>query len=393
MSTLRSALDELVVDDLGHRSNRELLEDLSELERASRALEAERARRTAEVERRGAFGEDGYLSLTAWLVHRLGIAASVAKAQVRLGRALERMPKVRRALTEGHIPVAAAQLLADARSADPEQFERSEPVLVDVARRLPLRDLARAVERWKMLADSARAEQAAERRFSRRGLYVSRTLDGMVRVDGDLDLETGQSLLSAIGAVVDVSARADGSDLRTPAQRRADALGEICRSYLDSPERPVVAGERPHVLVSVDLETLVGRQAGLAELEDAGTITAEAARRIACDADVSRVITDGASEPLELGRRTPVVPPALRRAVVARDRGCRFPGCGRPQRWCDAHHVVHWADGGETSLSNLLLLCRRHHRMVHERFGVAMLDGRPVFSRPDGSVLEDRAPP
>ena len=335
----------------------------------------------------------GSLSLTAWLVHRLGIAASTAKAQVRLGRVLERMPRVRQALGEGEIPVAAAGLLAEAREAHPVAFERSERALVDLARRLPVRDLARALERWRLLADQAAADAAAERRFSRRGLYVSPTLDGMLRLDGDLDPETGQVVLSAIGSVVDASARADSStDLRTPAQRRADALGEICRAHLDSPERPVVAGERPHVLVRVDLRSLVSGS-GAAELEDAGPITAETARRIACDAQVSRVITIGASVPLELGRRAPVVPAALRRAVVARDRGCRFPGCGRLRRWCDPHHVVHWADGGETSVANLVLLCRRHHRMVHERFGLEMAGGRPVFRRPDGSVLEDRAPP
>jgi hypothetical protein len=145
------------------------------------------------------------------------------------------------------------------------------------------------------------------------------------------------------------------------------------------------------VLVSVDLQALKG-PGGRAELGDAGPLTPQAARRIACDAEISRVITRGPSEPLELGRRTPVVPASLRRALVVRDRGCRFPGCGRPQAWCDCHHVVHWADGGETSLSNLVLLCRPHHRMVHGRFGLEMVDGRPVFRRADGSVLEDRAP-
>lgn len=90
-----------------------------------------------------------------------------------------------------------------------------------------------------------------------------------------------------------------------------------------------------------------------------------------------------------------MVPPAMRRAVVVRDRGCRFPGCDRPQAWCDAHHVIHWADGGPTALRNLILLCPRHHRMVHERRGsnLSLEDGRPVFRGPDGSVLEDRAPP
>ena len=100
-------------------------------------------------------------------------------------------------------------------------------------------------------------------------------------------------------------------------------------------------------------------------------------------------------EPLDIGRRTPVIPPAMRRAVIVRDRHCRFPGCDRPQPWCDAHHVVHWADGGPTAVRNLLLLCRRHHRKVHERggFRLELLDGRPAFRRPDGSLLEDRAPP
>jgi hypothetical protein len=108
-----------------------------------------------------------------------------------------------------------------------------------------------------------------------------------------------------------------------------------------------------------------------------------------------RVVMAGRSEPLDVGRRTPVVPPAMRRAVIVRDRHCRFPGCDRPHTWCDAHHVVHWADGGPTAVPNLVLLCRRHHRLVHERggFRLELLDGRPVFRRRDGSLLEDRAPP
>ena len=173
MSTLRSALDELKVEDLAHRSDGELLDDLGELERASRVLEAERGRRTAEVERRGAHAEDGYLSVLAWLVHRLGVPASVASSQVRLGRALERMPGTRAVLAEGEIPVAAARLLADAQAADPKGFERSEQLLLELARSLSVRDLIRAVEHWRQLADPRAAEAATERRFVRRGLYVS----------------------------------------------------------------------------------------------------------------------------------------------------------------------------------------------------------------------------
>jgi hypothetical protein len=216
----------------------------------------------------------------------------------------------------------------------------------------------------------------------------------MVRVDGDLDPETGETLLTALRAVMDAEARSGSPDGRTAAQRRADALGEVCRGWLDAGDRPEVAGERPHVTVTVHSEALRAGS-GTSEMDQVGPVDPAIARRISCDAGISRVVLAGRSEPLDVGRRTPVVPPALRRAVVVRDRHCRFPGCDRPQAWCDAHHVVHWADGGSTALQNLILLCRRHHRMVHERrgFRLELMDGRPVFRGPDGSVLEDRAPP
>jgi hypothetical protein len=107
------------------------------------------------------------------------------------------------------------------------------------------------------------------------------------------------------------------------------------------------------------------------------------------------VVMAGASQPLDVGRRTPVVPVGMRRAVVLRDDGCRFPGCDRPSVWCDAHHVIHWADGGRTSMANLALLCRPHHFLVHEGgFGMEVVKDKTVFRRPDGSVLEERrAPP
>jgi hypothetical protein len=221
---------------------------------------------------------------------------------------------------------------------------------------------------------------------------VSPTLDGMVRVDGDLDPETGQTLITALRSVLDTEARV-AQDARSSAQRRADALAEICWRYLDAGDRPMVAGERPHVTVTVDLEALEGRVGRRCELDDVGPITPETARRWACDASVARVVTIGGSQPLDVGRRTPAVPPALRRAVTIRDEHCRFPGCDRPHAWCDAHHIRHWADGGPTALTNLMLLCRQHHRLLHHGFSVELVDGRPRFSRPDGTPLEDRAPP
>jgi uncharacterized protein DUF222/HNH endonuclease len=392
VGSLRSALDQLGAQELRDLSDRELSEHLVELERAVRVIEAERARALGEVEARRSYATDGSLSLTSFLAHTTGVPASVAAQQARLSRSLPQMPRTRAALTDGAISLSAALLLAAAWQDDAEGFARCEEPLVRAARTLPHRDLRRAIEYWRLLADTESADGAARRRFERRGLYVSSTIDGMVRVDGDLDPETGQVVVTAIRCVVDAASRGADEDERRPAQRRADALEEICRRYLDAADRPVVAGERPHLVLTVDVAALTNRHAG-AELEAGGPVDPETARRLACDARVSRIVTSGGSEPLDVGRQTAIVPAPLRRAVLVRDRGCRFPGCDRPPGWCDAHHVVHWADGGPTSLANLLLLCRRHHRLVHDRFSVEMVDGRPLFRRADGSILEDRAPP
>src|SRR5207247_2007665 len=237
MSTLRSGLEELREEDLLYRSDEELEGDLVELERAAGALEAEWARRVTEVERRGSYRREGYLSVSSWLAHRLRLAFSDAVRRLRAARALEHMPETAEALREGEISRSAVATLVSARETNPEEFSHSEGVLVDSARSLSIRDLRRA------------------RPYRRQA--------------GDPDL----------------ASRGGGA----------------------------------------------GRTSGL---DEAGVITPESARRLACDASITRVITRGPSEPLEVGRRTPVVPPALRRAVVVRDRHCRYPGCDRPQSWC-----------------------------------------------------------
>lgn len=393
MSTLRSATDELRTQDLRYLGDEELASDLDEIERAVRVLEAERSRRLAEFERRGAHTDDGFLSLSSWLVARHRVAPSTASRRVRVARSLAAMPQAAEAFSGGELSDAAVGLLAAAQEAHPEAYERAEEALLQAARTLPVAGLRSVIAYWRQAQDLEQAEIEEDGRFEGRYLHASPTLGGMVRVDGDLDPETGQAVITALRAVMDADVRAHaGPELRRPGQRRADALGQICRSWLDSSDRPKVLGERPHMVVTLDLEALEGR-AGRSELQDAGPVTPEAARRIACDAKVSRVITDGASRPLELGRSSKVVPPALRRAVAVRDGGCRFPGCGRPSGWCDAHHVRHWADGGATSLDNLVLLCRPHHRAVHRGFGIEMVDGSPVFTRPDGTPLGEGIPP
>ena len=396
MSTLRSGVEELSSEDLGTVPDAPLEDDLGELLSVGDALEAEILRRISAIERRRSFERDGFLSTVSWLVARFRLSRSRAADLVRLAHAMRQMPRVSEAFVAGEVPGSALRALADAHAVHPEAFADSEELLVEAARSLPVRQLQQAVAHWKQLADERQGRLGQDDELhERRRLYASRTLFGMVRLDGDLDPETGECVLAALDAAVDAGARSAGeSDGRTPAQRRADALGEICRGWLDRSDRPEVAGERPHVSVVVDLDVLTGRSGGCCELERTGPVAVDVARRIACDASVSRIVLGPRSEPLDLGRRTPVVPASLRRAVVVRDSGCRFPRCDRPHGWCDAHHVVNWANGGPTSLSNLLLLCRRHHRLVHQGgFGLRMEGGIPMFSRPDGSHLKERAPP
>jgi hypothetical protein len=376
--------------DVRSLSDAELALRLDERERSARWIAADRARCLAEIERRGMHTADGQLSAAAWVARRHGLSQGTAEAQVHTARALEQMPVVADALSRGEISTAATDALVRAREAAPDAFARVEDRLVERARSLSHRDLRAELDRWRQGVDAGHDE---DDRHARRRFTAVVNADAMVRTDGELDPENGQVLITALRAKVDARARTLADDLRTPAQRRADALGEICREWLDLAERLGLGGERPHIVVTMDLAALEARTGGRASLQDAGPISAESARRLACDASVTRVITDARSVPLEVGRATKVVSPAIRRALAVRDGGCAFPGCERPPGWCDAHHVKHWADGGETGLPNLVLLCRPHHRVIHRGFGVAIVDGLPVFRRPDGIPVEDRSPP
>jgi len=183
------------------------------------------------------------------------------------------------------------------------------------------------------------------------------------------------------------------------AQRRADALTTMAETTLRHGPGQMSAGERYQVVVHVTAETLTDDALaddysddsdGRCELDDGMRLAPDTVRRIACDGSLVHITEDSAGNPLDIGRKTRAVPPALRRALQARDAGCRFPGCIH-HRFVDAHHIEHWADGGETSIDNLVLLCRRHHRLMHEGgFGLEKIaEGRIRFTRPDGRVIDD----
>ncbi len=175
-------------------------------------------------------------------------------------------------------------------------------------------------------------------------------------------------------------------------QRRADALVRMAEGYL-SKSGAAYSGDRYLVHVHTDMETLNADGTGAeSEVEEGGNVSTETSRRLSCDAGVVHWLENKKGEPLSVGRKTRTIPPAIRRALKRRDGGCRFPGC-TCNRFVDAHHITHWADGGETSLNNLVLLCRRHHRMVHEEgFGIhSRADGQFYFTDPQGHHLPDAA--
>jgi hypothetical protein len=390
---VRAAL-EAYPKDPSRLSDEEAEQGFAELQCIAQAVEAKKLAWLANIERRASFRQDGYLSTTDWLSDRFNLTRGSAKEQIKTAEALEALPRAREALQAGEVSPSAVRVPTAAWESHPEAFEANGSSLLDEAKEKPIGDLRRVVEDWRHRQDQNDGLEQTRKARERRRLDICPTASGMVRVDGELDPEGGEHVMTALQAMVDADVKSGPTDLRTPRQRRADALVELARRYLDSPERPQVGGERPHVTVTVDVDTLRELKR-TAKLDHSGLLHPEAARRLACDASVTRVVLGPASEPLDVGRKTPVVPAALRRALVIRDRGCRFSGCRRPPAWCEAHHIKHWAEGGATSLSNCVLLCRWHHHVIHEEgFAVEMTDEGPLFRRPDGSVIKDnRAPP
>jgi hypothetical protein len=377
----------------------------------------------AEFDRREGWKPSGHTSCARWLSHRTGHNLRTAREHVRVARALEELPQIDAAMARGRLSFSQARALT--RVATPE----TEAELLELAEGCPTAVLERKVRAWRKGSREDEAARERERHRSRR-LSVVPDDDGMYVIRGRLTPEVGAVLRRALEAAEDAlyrrerSAGGEAGDepaagsaepgcspeppsprqaRREARRRRADAMGLLAERALtagfgggDGADDVPVSGaraERYQVFLHVDASTLEDRdgeegEPGRSELEDGTRVAAETARRLSCDAAAVRVDRDPNGSVLDVGRRTRTVPPALRRALEVRDRGCRFPGCGL--RFTDAHHVVHWADGGETSLENTMLLCRRHHRLVHEEgWSVEWWGERAVFRDPRGRFHTD----
>ncbi len=335
---------------------------------------------------------NGFVSCAHWLHWRTGIALGAAREKVRVAHALATLPLVSATMQRGAISYAKVRALT--RVATPE----NEASLLDFAQAGTAAQVERFVGAWRRVDRVAAAE--ADMRHLGRHLSTSVDDDGMVVIRGRLTPELGAVVQRALEASADRLFReAQGApkaervaDEVTPAQRRADALGLLAEAALASDLDRGCSGDRYQVVLHVEVPsgaTAEDGLAGLMELDHAVLhVSAETSLRLSCDAAVVRMEHGGDGAILDVGRKTRTVPPSIRRALQARGRSCRFPGC--TARRCDAHHVEHWVDGGATSLDNLVLLCRRHHRAVHEGgFEVKQRsDGTTTFLRANGAVLE-----
>jgi hypothetical protein len=342
---------------------------------------------------------NGCLSCAHWLHWRTGIDLGAAREKVRVARALAALPHLSAAMQRGQLSYAKVRALT--RIATPANDAR----LVDLALAGTAAQVERLVRAWRRV-DRIEAAQQTEHRHLHRSVTCHVDDDGMMVLRGRLTPEIGAVVQRALEAAADrlfreaaqVPTDRQVSDEVTPAQRRADALALLAECALGTDLDRGTAGDRYQVVLHVDTAALksAGQRerasdAGQAvlELNDGAThVSAETSRRIACDASLVAMGYARDGSVLDVGRKTRTIPTAIRRALLKRNRHCQFPGC--TARRCDGHHIRHWADGGPTRLDNLTLLCRRHHRAVHEgAFTIVQRDeGTPVFYRPDGTCVE-----
>jgi len=372
----------------------------------------------AEFDRRKGWAHWGILSCAHWLNWKCGIGMIAAREKVRVARSLESFPGISEAFRSGEISYSKVRAMTRVATAENEGY------LLQIARHGTASHVERLVSNYRRVQRSAE-RQRANALHKVRSVTFHHDQDGALVLEARLPPEMGAIVLEGLAAAAEAmyQRRRDDSAESSPnaglymppgpaegiaedpavpwwardvnetqsfSARRADALTLMAESLLDNGAGSRSGGARNHIVVHVDAEVLADPTSpGRSELENGPALAGETTRRLACDASVIRLVEDGEGMPLDVGRKTRSIPPAIHRALRARDRGCRFPGC-TARHFVEGHHVKHWAHGGDTSLANLVQLCHFHHRLVHEGgYGVrADGDRQFEFTRPDGRIIE-----
>jgi Domain of unknown function (DUF222)/HNH endonuclease len=364
----------------------------------------------AQFDRQEGWARHGVASCAHWLNWQCGISQGAAREKVRVARALEKLPMTSDACRRGAISYSKARAMT--RIATPE----NEAALLNIAEHGTAAHMDKLVRKYSRVERLEDTKQANDRYF-RRYLRFTYDDDDSLLIYGRLPPEIGAVVRKAIDAAVEAMEEREPPTVETRSNvsaetsevepfsvndawgaKRADALRHLADSFLTrQAEAAGSSADRHQVVVHIDQRLLASAPAtpmqGLpqrCELEDERVLAVETARRLSCDSSLVGIVEDDDGEPLNVGRKTRSISPALQRALKARDGGCRFPGCDRTS-YTEGHHVQHWANGGETKLGNLVTLCRFHHRLVHEGgFGLRLTDdGVFVFTRPDGSRVNE----
>jgi Domain of unknown function (DUF222)/HNH endonuclease len=357
----------------------------------------------AEFDRREGWADNATHSCAHWLNWKCGIAMGAAREKVRTARALENLPMIAAAMERGQISYSKVRALTRVACS------ATEKTLLDIAIYGTAEHVETTVRHFRR---GLQMEELSREARQHKNRYVSYQWDqdGSFILRACLPAEVGAQVLKALDiASEDMYGEFDAAKEKAmrenpdafadkPIERpdwsmkRADALGLIAESFLQHGAE-AMTGDRHQIVIHVSAETLRDGSDGRCEFEDGPSFAAETARRLGCDTTLVGIVENDKEEPLSVGRKTRTIPPALRRALNARDQGCRFPGCTH-KRFVDAHHIKHWAHGGETKPSNLVTLCRFHHRKVHE--GAVRIDilddGAFRFVRPDGRAFDSVAP-
>ena len=342
------------------------------------------------------------------LLAGLGAAPAVAYRAARLGQAManDTLDAVTRGMRDGALSAekgdAVVSGLAHVTGRVEISAEQKEKVVTSLMVETTPARVTEKARSWAIRLAPAEAEDGqvpVAERDELNEMSLDRTDDGRVSVTLDLDALAGEELDAALDPLTRPVPEPDGSeDKRSAKRRRADAFTQIVRTYLSRSERPESGGVLPHVTLVVPAAVSINGQvidgplndgageqgkvfdlpladlavddgdhalASVSRLGFGGPISARTAELVMCEASVALALVDEGGVPLSLGREKRLFTPGLRKALAVRDRGCAFPGCGLPPSWCDAHHVEHWEHGGPTCLDNGVLLCRRHHTLIH----------------------------
>jgi Domain of unknown function (DUF222) len=408
LDAMHAALDGAAETPLWSLSDDAVADLVRDVHRCEGRLAELSARLLAEMDRRNTAKQTGAVSARAWLRRELKVAPSTAKQRIVLASALAGpLELTRQALAAGHISRAHAGVVLKVMDTLPaglgaQALEKAEQQLVGWCRDFDPRDVARLGRKLFEVVDpdgaDAREARLLERqeREARRRRHLTFGSDGfgLHHLRGQFDPESAAIIAAALdGFAKPLASTAEGPDPRSPGQRYADALVEICRRQLASGDLPTRGGEKPQLVLTMSLDQLMD-SVGSGLLDTGDALSPETVRKLACDAGIVPALLGTDGQPLDLGRSARTFTSVQRRALALRDGpGCAFPGCDRPITWCDAHHIVHWIDGGATDLVNGILLCAHHHTVVHQADWAVRIaaDRRPEF-RPPGWTDPERRP-